>query len=205
MKFTKNISLFSSGILGSLFLLYPPAYAAILVEPIITTANKNFPNGETLGANFQPLINILGSNAPDAGNQDNLLNDTGYTINKLSLLLLTQFDLVADDVFWGDVNGDGKIGISNIFSNITIASDLALGGTLVPRLDLTGGTISNGKRFTIQFLTSPDLTPINSQEYGPLVTGFFYDGFKSVPEPSNLFAFAFAITIAIWSRKSKAS
>ncbi|MEH2256109.1 hypothetical protein [Nostoc sp.] len=204
MKFT-NISILSSGFLGSLFLLSTPAYSAILVEPIITTPNKNFPNGEILGANFQPLKDIFGSNAPDAGNQENLLNDTGYTINKLSLLLLTQFDLVTDDVFWGDVNKDGKIGISNIFSNIAIAPDLAFAGALVPRLDLTGGTISNGKRFTIQFITSPDLTPIDSQKYGPLVTGFFYDGFKSVPEPSNLFAFALVITIAIWSTKGKAN
>ncbi|AUB37101.1 PEP-CTERM protein-sorting domain [Nostoc flagelliforme CCNUN1] len=204
MKFA-NVSLFSSGILVSLFLFCPPAFSAILVEPIISTPNKNFPNGEGLGVNFQPVINILGSNAPDAGNRQNLLNDTGYTINKLSLLLLTQFDLVADDVLWGDVNRDGKIGISNIFSNIAIAPDLVVEGALVPRLDLTGGTISNGKRFTIQFITNPDLTPIDSQEYGPLVTGFFYDGFKSVPEPSNLFAFALVITIAIWSRKGKAN
>lgn len=198
-----NISLLSSGILGSLFLLSTPAFADILVEPIITTPNKNFPNGEALGANFRPLIDILGSNAPDAGNQENLLNDTGYTINKLSLLLLTQYDLVADNVFWGDVNKDGKIGISNIFSNIYIAPDLDLQGALVPRLDFTGGTISNGKSFTIQFITSPDLTPIAPQKYGPLVTAFFYDGFKSVPEPSNLFAFALVTTMALWSRKCK--
>ncbi|MEH1846435.1 MAG: PEP-CTERM sorting domain-containing protein [Nostoc sp.] len=196
MKMT-NLGLLVSAILGSFLLSLTSANAVILVEPIVTTPNKNFPDGEGLGNDFRPLNDILASNAPDVGNLQNLLNDTGYTINQLSLLLLTNIDFIEEKVEWGDVNGDSKIGLSNIFSNITIAPDLVLQDTPFPRLDLTDGIISDGNRFTLQFITSPDLSPVDPQKYGPLVTGVFYDGFKSVPEPSTILGFTLVIALGL--------
>ncbi|MBW4676060.1 MAG: PEP-CTERM sorting domain-containing protein [Desmonostoc geniculatum HA4340-LM1] len=202
MKAT-NLVLLISNILGSFLLSFTSANAVILVEPIVTTRNENFPDGEGFGDYLRPVNDILLRNAPDAGNLQNLLNDTGYTINKLSLLLLPEFDFLEEEVVWGDVNGDGEIGLSNIFSNITIAFDFILADIPFPRLDLTDGTIPDGNRFTLQFISSPDLTPLDPLEYGPLVTGVFYDGFKSVPEPSNILGFTLIIALGLWLRNSK--
>ncbi len=216
---TRNFGLLISSILGISVFSFAPVNAAILVEPIVTTRNENFPDGDTIGDYLPASTGILFANAPDARNQQNLLNSTGYTINKLSLFLAPDFDFVDEDVVWGDVNGDGKIGLSDIFGNITIAPDLVIGNIVLPRLNLTDGTIPDGNRFTIQFITSPDLTPLDPQEFGPLVTGFSYDGVKSVPEPSNIIGSAdgvksvpepsniigsaLVITIGIWLRRSK--
>ncbi|MFK0732824.1 MAG: PEP-CTERM sorting domain-containing protein [Gloeotrichia echinulata GP01] len=200
---TRNFGLLISSILGISVFSFAPVNAAVLVEPIVTTPNENFPDGETIGDYLPASTGILFGNAPDARNQQNWLNSTGYKIDKLSLFLFPALDFVDEDVIWGDVNGDGKIGLSNIFTNITIAPDLMIGDFVLPRLDLTGGTIPNGNRFTMQFITSPDLTPVDPQEYGPLVRGFSYDGVKSVPEPSNIIGSALVITIGIWLRRSK--
>ncbi len=200
MKAT-NIGLLISNVLGSLLLLSTEATAAILVEPIVTTPNQNFLNRDSFGSDTKPLNDIVLTNAPDAGNRENLSNDTGYTINKLSLILLTQFDFVDEDVVWGDVNGDGKLGLSNIFRNITIAPDFVISNTPFPRLDLTDGIIPSKNRFTLQFITNPDLTPTNPRQSGPLVIGTVYDGFKTVPEPSSVFALTLTLTIGMCLKK----
>lgn len=199
-----HLGLLFFNILGSFLLLLAPANAVVLVEPIVTTAKENFPDGEGLGR-LRPLNDILLTNAPDAGNQQNILNDTGYTITQLSVLLLPEFGFVDEEIVWGDVNGDGQIGLSNIFSNISISPDFVLFGIPFPRLDLTNGTILNGNRFTLQFITSPDLTPVDPQEFGPLVVGTFYDGFQSVPEPSTILAFALVVILGFRLRNSKFS
>lgn len=202
MKITTNLGLVISNLVGSLLLCFTPVNAVILVEPIVTTSNENFPDGEGLGDYLQPG-DILLRNAPDAGNQQNFLNDTGYTINQLSLLLLPELGFVDEEVAWGDVNGDGQIGLSNIFSNITIAPDFVIADFAFPQLYLTGGTIANGERFTLQFITSPDLTPVDPTEYSPLVTGVFYDGFKSVPEPSTMFGVSLVMLLGYLHKKQQ--
>ncbi|BAZ49552.1 hypothetical protein NIES4103_21640 [Nostoc sp. NIES-4103] len=201
MKIT-NLGFLICNLVGSLLLSLTSADAIILVEPIVTTPNENFPDTEGLGDYLQPG-DILLSNAPDAGNQQNFLNDTGYTINQLSLLLLPELGFVDEEIAWGDVNGDGQIGLSNIFSNITIAPDFVFLDFAFPRLNLTDGIIPNGNRFTLQFITSPDLTPVDPEEYGPLVTGVFYDGFKSVPEPSTMFGVTLVMALGYLLKKQQ--
>lgn len=185
-----NIGLLISTTLGSLLLSFIPATAAILVEPIITTFNENFSDGTELPPNLQPIL----WNAPDTTGL-NLLNNTGYTINKFSLLLLPELDFLEDDLVWGDVNGDGQVGLSNIFTNITTTPDFVFEDLLAPRLEFTDGTIPDGTRFTIQIITSPDLRPANPEENGPLAIGGFYDGFRTVPEPSTILGFTLTMVL----------
>lgn len=197
---TTDIGLFISSAFGSILLSLAPATAAILVEPIINTADENFPDGPGF-APFLPLEKSI-FNAPDKNTQRNFLNDTGYTINSFSIQLLRDFSKVDDDVVWGDVNGDGKIGLSNIFANITTTSDSIFEGFPAPKLELKDGIIASGQRFTFQFITSPDLNPINPEENGPLVLVFDYDGVK-VPEPSNVFGFILTMALFGWLKNKK--
>lgn len=198
---TTDIGLFISSALGSFLLSLAPATAAILVEPIITTADENLPDGP----GFAPLLPLEKSifNAPDRNTQRNFLNDTGYTINNFSIQLLPDLSVIGgEDVVWGDVNGDGKIGLSNIFANITTTPDANFEAFPAPKLELKDGIIASNQRFTFQFLTSPDLTPTDADENGPLVLVFDYNGVK-IPEPSNIFACVLIMALFGWVKKKK--
>ncbi|NJN13551.1 MAG: hypothetical protein HC815_38895 [Richelia sp. RM1_1_1] len=136
---TIDIGLLISSALGSLLLSLTSATAATLVEPIFTNEREDFPDIPP-GAlsNFLPFNTALTSFSPnDTG--INFLNETDYTINKFSLLLVPRDPEFGNDLVWGDVDGDGKIGLSNIFTNTNIAPDFTVPVLNVnaPRLELT--------------------------------------------------------------------
>ncbi len=198
----KNIGLLISGAVGGCLMSLAPASAAILVEPLVTTANPNLREGIGIPFNLQPN-QLIFWNAPDATGEQNFLNNTGLTINSLSLLLFPDFDTLTDDVQWGDVNGDGKIGFSNIFPNINVSSDFTVEGFRAPVIDFNGGEILNNNRFAVQFITNPDLRSTIPGDNGPLVVGGIYDGFQPVPEPSSILGSALVLGLAGWLRKAK--
>jgi len=86
-----------------------------------------------------------------------ITNNTNYDFTSLKMQIIgSAKDLIPGvswiitpdpnaKVFFGDANGDGKIGISNIFSDITVSDD---GKTLV----LSGGVIPANGHFTDQVL-----------------------------------------------------
>lgn len=202
---TTDIGLLISSALGSLLLSFTPATAAIFVEPILTTPRENFPDETGFPSSLKPFDAILAAFPPNETDLPNLSNKTGYTINKLSLLLLpTAFDFGVDAV-WGDVNGDGKIGLSNIFTNSNIAPDFTVPVLDVNalRLELTNGIIQDGESFALSFITNRDLTPIDTQGNNSLLIGTFYEGFRTVPEPSTLFGFVLTTALGCWLRNRK--
>ncbi len=202
---TTDIGLLISSALGSLLISFTPVTAAILVEPILTTPKKNFPDVRGLPLGLLPFDTILAAFPPNDTSLPNLSNETGYTINKLSLLLFPELPGFEDGFVWGDVNGDGKIGLSNIFTNINIATDFTVPvidvNTL--RLELTNGIIQDGQSFALSFITSRDLIPIDAQGDDSLVIGSFYEGFRTIPEPSTLFGFVLTMAIGCWLRNRK--
>ena len=181
---TKNIGmLVVSAAVSSLLSLAPAA--AILVEPVLTTSNPNlrFPN---FGIGVNPPRTVLVWNAPDSTGQQNFLNKgTGLDITTIELFLFPDLDKLDDDVIWADVNGDGQIGVSNLFANIEVDNNFIFedSGELLraPRVTFTGGVIPLGTRFVAQTLTKPDL--MVPGRAGPLLVGGRYDGVP-VPEPS---------------------
>jgi hypothetical protein len=200
-----DIGLLISSALGSLLLSFTPATAAILVEPIFTSKRENFPDVKAFPLGLKPFDTILAFFPPNDAGLPNLLNETGYTINKFSLLLFPELPEFEDSFVWGDVNGDGQIGLSNIFTNINIAPDFTVPvlDTNALRLELTNGTIQDGKSFALRFITSRDLTPIDPQGNNSLLIGSFYEGFRTVPEPSNVFAFVLTMVLGCCLRKRK--
>ncbi len=200
---TTDIGLLISSALGSLLLSFTPATAATLVEPIVNTPRENTFDVRGLPLGLQPSEPLLWFFPPNDTGIPNLTNETGYTINKFSLLLLPEFSEFEDDLVWGDVNGDGQIGSSNIFTNINIAPDFPVLGSNALSLELTNGTIQDGTAFAFTFLTSQDLTPIDPQGDNLLLIGTAFEGSRPVPEPSNVFAFALTIALGYWLRKKK--
>jgi hypothetical protein len=201
MKIT-DIGLLISGALGSLLLSFTSATAATLVEPIVTNKRENFSEISGALSNFLPSDTLLTFFPPnDAGL--NFLNETGYTINKFSLLLVPRDPEFGNDLTWGDVDGDGKIGSSNIFTNTQIAPDFNVPVLNInaPRLELTNGLIQDGQSFALSFITNRDLTPINGDD--SLAIAMFYGGFRTVPEPSNVFAFVLTMALGCWLRNRK--
>lgn len=189
---TKNIgTLIASAVVSSLLSLAPAA-AAILVEPVLTTPDPNLPSFD-FGIGVNPARTVLVWNAPDISGQQNFLNeDTGLDITTIELFLFPDFDEIDDEVIWADVNGDGQIGISNLFANIEVDNNFILEDSgefyRAPRVTFTGGVIPLGTRFVAQTLTEPDLTaPLDVGDAGPLLVGGRYDG-VSVPEPSTILA-----------------
>lgn len=204
MKTTK-IGLLISSALGSLLLSFTPTTAATLVEPILNTPSENSFDVRGLPPSLQPFETILAFFPPNDDGLPNLLNETGYTINKFSVLLVPRTSEFKNDLVWGDVNGDGQIGLSNIFTNINIAPDFTVPVLDInaQRLELTNGTIQNDKSFALSFITSQELTSIDTQGNDSLLIGSFYEGFRTVPEPSNVFAFVLTIALSCWLRKRK--
>ncbi|MFP5270670.1 hypothetical protein [Coleofasciculus sp.] len=176
----KKLAFFTLGTAVMSFLSSVPVTAAtIFVEPIITRPNPNFPDGIGLPPMLPPNTPLLW-NFPDTSGEQNFLNDTGFTITEFNLILLTeQFN--GDDVVWGDANGDGQIGQSDIFSSITLNPN----NLQFPQLDITEGSIPSGNRFVFQFISNPDLTPEQPGDNGPILAAGIYDGVAaSVPESS---------------------
>lgn len=204
MKIT-NLGTLISGAVGGFFLSLAPATAAILVEPIVTTPNPSFPSGVDIPFGLPPG-QLTFWNAPDTTGEQNFLNSTGLDINQFSLIVLPDLDTLPDDVVWGDVNGDGQIGFSNIFTTINVNPGFILQGLRAPRINLAGGVIPAGDRFVVQFISQPDLRPSIPGDNGPLVVGGVYFGsipVATVPEPSFVLGSAFTVALGAWFTRRK--
>lgn len=121
----------------------------------------------------EPLVNDL-----------RVYNNTPYNITSLTLQIVGSavepvpfdFTITLDpnvSAFFGDANGDGKVGLSDIFSTITLSADRR---TITYR----DGLIPVGGRFTDSIFSMTD----NGE---PFKAGVFtsFDGFLAVPEPAT--------------------
>jgi hypothetical protein len=193
-----KIALSVLGAAGISFLSLTPARAVILVEPIVTTVDEGIlktKNPRELGPEFQPGQIVEPFGVPDKAN--NLLNATGYDIASLVFELETlsysnpdstpAFD--HEPVQWGDVNGDGKIGYSNIHGLEDIFKNVTVDGSTIT---YSGGVIPNNTVFYNRFSTTPDLSPgggiipaipaLQVDKDGPIQVSSSYN---AVPEPSD--------------------
>ncbi|MBW4687450.1 MAG: PEP-CTERM sorting domain-containing protein [Komarekiella atlantica HA4396-MV6] len=202
---TKNIGTLVASAAVSSLLSLAPAAAVILVEPVLTTPNPNLPSRD-FGIGVNPPRTVVVWNAPDISGQQNFLNeDTGLDITKIDLFLFPDLDAIDDEVIWADVNGDGQIGVSNLFANIEVDNNFILedSGELfrAPRVTFTGGVIPLGTRFVAQTLTEPDLTaPLEMGDVGPLLVGGRYDS-VTVPEPSSILSLVSVLGFGILFKK----
>lgn len=203
---TLNIGTLVFSAAVSSLLSLAPATAAILVEPVLTTPNPNLPSFDFEIGSVVPPRRVVAWPAPDISGQQNFLNQgTGLNITKMDLFLLPDLDELDDDVIWADVNGDGKIGVSNIFANIEVDNNFILETSQnryrAPRVTFTGGVIPLGNRFVAQVITKPDLTvPPEEGETGPLIVGGRYDGVP-VPEPSSILGLVSALGFGVLFNK----
>ena len=121
----------------------------------------------------EPLVNDL-----------RVYNNTPYNITSLTLRIVGpavepepfNFTITLDpnvSAFWGDANGDGKVGLSDIFNTITLSADHRT-------ITYSGGLIPVGGRFTDYIFSMTD----NGE---PFKAGVFtsFDGFLAVPEPAT--------------------
>jgi hypothetical protein len=121
----------------------------------------------------EPLVNDL-----------RVYNNTPYNITSLTLEIVGSvvepvpfdFTITLDpnvSAFFGDANGDGKIGLSDIFSTITLSADHRT-------ITYSDGLIPVDGRFTdYLFSMTDDGEPFK----GGVYTSF--DGFLAVPEPAT--------------------
>ena len=121
----------------------------------------------------EPLVNDL-----------RVYNNTDYNITSLTLQIVGSavepepfdFTITLDpkvSAFWGDANGDGKVGLSDIFSTITLSPDHRT-------ITYSDGLIPVDGRFTdFIFSTTDDGQPFKAGVY----TSF--DGVLAVPEPAT--------------------
>ncbi len=212
LGFLKKLALFISGVMGATIFPLIPANAVIVVEPIVTTPNSEFPDGVGVPLNLAPG-QLIGFNIPDTSGLQNFINDTGLDITRIGVFLFPDFDALDEEIAWGDVNGDGQIGLSNIFSEVFVVPDAVfpipdpsspngVGFTPAPFIQVSEGIIPNQKRFVFQFITSPDLTPATPGDNGPIIVGAVYDGITPVPESSNINMFGWlAILVGFFYRR----
>lgn len=203
---TKNIITLVAGTALSSLISLAPATAVILVEPVLRNSDPNLPSVDFGGVAPR---RVAVWNAPDITGQQNFLNGvgTGLDITIIELFLLPELDELDDEVIWGDVDGDGQIGISNIFDNIEVDNSFILespsGLFQAPRLTFTGGVIPLGTGFALQTLTDPDLTiPPEAGDAGPLVVGGRYDGLAvTIPESSTILGLVSVLGLGLMFNK----
>ena len=202
----KDIGAIVAGAAVSSLLSLAPATAAIIVEPVLTTPDPNLPFSDFPLGSANPPREVLVWPAPDSSGQQNFFNaGTGLDITIIELFLLPELDRLDDEVIWGDVNGDGRIGVSDIFENIEVDNSFILddpaGLFQAPRVTFTGGVIPLGTHFVAQTLTDPDLTvPPEVGDAGPLLVGGRYDGVP-VPEPSTILGLVSALGFGVLFNK----
>jgi hypothetical protein len=123
-------------------------------------------------------------------------NNTSYNITDFNLHIIGSsfepvqytFTITRDpnvDAFWADVNGDGKIGLSDIFSTITVSADART-------ITFSNGLIPPGGRFTDYVFSSTT----DGQPFKAGVDASFDGVF--VPEPASL-ALLIPGLIAVWA------
>ena len=111
-----------------------------------------------------------------------IYNNTAYNITSLTLRIVGSavepepfnFTITLDpnvSAFWGDVNGDGKVGVSDIFDTVTLSADHRT-------VTFSDGLIPVGGRFTDSLLSITD----NGEPFKAGVYASF-DGFLAVPVP----------------------
>ena len=176
----------------------PVASAALIMEPVFNRvpgsgqADNNFPlydptfliNGVAYFlANDPGEIDTYAAGDPRDPELDafHVWNNTAYNVTGFTLRIVGTATDTEDpgtvvrgpvDAIWGDVDGDGLIGHSDIFSSITVSAD---GKEIV----FSGGLIPVGGRFTdinLAFSDNPpDLAGIDS----------FFSGTSAVPVPAG--------------------
>lgn len=111
-------------------------------------------------------------------------NNTAYNITSLTLRIVGSaveptpfnFTFTLDpnvSAFWGDVNGDGKVGLSDIFSTLALSQDHRA-------ITFSNGLIPVGGRFTdFIFSMTDDGQPFQAAIYAS------FEGFLAVPEPAT--------------------
>ncbi|AFZ00959.1 hypothetical protein [Calothrix sp. PCC 6303] len=219
MKFSLSVSQISGAVfaLGTVIGVFgaETADAIILVEPIVTTANQDIlktRNPRTLVPEIEPG-QVIRYGVPDSAN--NLLNgtkrDIGSLVFDLETLAYTNSDSTPpfnqEEVQWGDVNGDGKIGFSTIPGLEDIFDDISVTGN---RIIFAGGKIPKGKIFYNRFFSTPNLAPgggiippappAPADQDGPIRVASFYT--KAIPEANSIFAL-FATMAAMFVIKGK--
>jgi len=111
-----------------------------------------------------------------------IYNNTAYNITSLTLQIVGSavepepfnFTFTLDpnvSAFWGDVNGDGKVGVSDIFDTVTLSADHRT-------VTFSGGLIPVGGRFTDSLLSITD----TGEPFKAGINASF-DGFLAVPVP----------------------
>jgi hypothetical protein len=211
-----KIALSTLGAAGISFLSLTPARAVILVEPIVTTVNEDIlqtRNPRNLGPDLQPG-QVIRYGVPDRAN--NLLNATGRDIASLVFELETLSysnpdstpPFANESVQWGDADGDGKIGFSNIpglediFANATVKNNI---------ITYSGGVIPKETVFFNRFYTQPNLSPGGgiipaappppADQDGPIRVSSYYN---AVPEPTDILGtLAFGILGVAFKLKRK--
>ncbi|MEH2139235.1 hypothetical protein [Nostoc sp.] len=188
MTIVTKIALSLLGAAGISFLSLTPAKAVILVEPIVTTQNKDIlklKNPRIL-TDYQPG-QVIEYGVPDVAN--NFQNNTGYDIESLVFDLKT-LSYNNEPVEWGDVNKDGKVGYSNNPDLKDIFTDISISGSTIT---FSGGVIPKGSLFYNPFATLPNLAPgggivppipaEQTDKDGPIRVAAFY---TAIPESTNV-------------------
>jgi len=215
-KIATKIALSVLGAAGISFSSLTPARAVILVEPIVTTVNEDIikmRDPRSLGPDIHPG-EIIKYGVPDRAN--NLLNATGRDIASLVFELETLSysnpdstpAFANESVQWGDVNGDGKIGFSNIHGLEDIFKNVIVDGSTIT---YSGGVIPNQAVFFNRFSSQPDLSPgggiippalpLPADQDGPIQVNSYYN---AVPEPTDILGtLAFGVLVVAFKLKRK--
>jgi hypothetical protein len=180
------------------------ANAALVMEPVfnrvagVGQADNNFPLYDPAFGfvTNEPgeIESYVAGDPPDPVlDEFHIWNNTRYNITGFTLRIIGTGTNTLDpgtivrgpvDAVWGDVNGDGQIGLSDIFTSFTVSAD-------GKELRVENGSIAPGGRFTDIHLARsddpPELAGIDSSFSG-----------NAIPEPGTTSAGAALILIIAW-------
>jgi hypothetical protein len=127
-------------------------------------------------------------------------NNTAYDITSITLKIVgsavepanRNFTITLDpnvSAFWGDANGDGQTGLSDIFSTITLSDDRRT-------ITLSDGLIPVGGRFSDSIFSMTD-------DGEPFLAGVYasFDGYLAVPEPATWTILLMGLAAAVVVRR----
>ena len=163
------------------------------VAPLYNFDVLNLANHQPFAVSTAPgeISNYAAGFPRDQGLVDDVrfYNNTAYNITSFTLQIVGKadefgnpdmgiFDFVITpdpnvNAFWGDVNGDGAVGLSNIFSTVTVSDN-------GKRITFSDGLIPVNGRFTdFIFSMTDDGKPFKAGVHA------WFDGVK-VPEPATV-------------------